>query len=307
MGNHPTRGLLIFILLLLIVFASACANGSLPSGSNQSVSESTVAKEPIQLTVFLTSKDDEAFRKVVIEKFKQKYPYITLNFTLQCKDLNLDKMLVSGELTDVWWEGSGAMDGALAKAKLQFDMAELMKTHKFDAGRFEPVTLDIIKNISQSYNGTYFGLPVVMYTPVLFYNKDIFDKFAVSYPKDGMTWDEAYEMAKRLTATQDGIHYQGISMNYRYMLDNNQLGAPYLDPKQNKAAINTDRWKSIFATLTRFYQMMVMDNDPSIIDTYDKGFFQKRNIAMYANVNGIVESFPADFTNWDMVSMPTMK
>lgn len=40
--------------------------------------------------------------------------------------------------------------------------------------------------------------PVVNNTMSLYYNKDLFDKFGVSYPKDGMTWDEVLELNRQL-------------------------------------------------------------------------------------------------------------
>jgi ABC-type glycerol-3-phosphate transport system substrate-binding protein len=39
-----------------------------------------------------------------------------------------------------------------------------------------------------SDDGWLVGIPFTQQFSALYYNKDIFDKFGVSYPKDGMTW-----------------------------------------------------------------------------------------------------------------------
>jgi multiple sugar transport system substrate-binding protein len=97
-------------------------------------------------------------------------------------------------------------------------------------------------------------------------------------------------------------------VNVQYLLDNNQLGAEYFDPKQDKAAVNTDQWKSIFTTLTRFYQLPMNTKMTKAGNSSELTAFTKdRNLAMYAGVTGAMNKFPEDFTSWDMTAMPTMK
>ena len=48
-------------------------------------------------------------------------------------------------------------------------------------------------------DGVQYGFPLSLQINVLFYNKNIFDGFGVSYPQDAMTWDEFIETAKRVT------------------------------------------------------------------------------------------------------------
>lgn len=72
-------------------------------------------------------------------------------------------------------------------------MTELIKKHNLDLGRLEPVLVDSMKKMG---NGEIWALPTGTATNVIIYNKDIFDKFGVDYPTDGMTWDEFYELAK---------------------------------------------------------------------------------------------------------------
>jgi multiple sugar transport system substrate-binding protein len=64
---------------------------------------------------------------------------------------------------------------------------------------FYPVTLQDYK-----LPDGYYGLPRDFQTIVMFYNKDMFDKAGVAYPKAGWTWDDLRAMAKKLTISSGG-------------------------------------------------------------------------------------------------------
>lgn len=46
-----------------------------------------------------------------------------------------------------------------------------------------------------------YGIPIWTWTYGIYYNKEIFDKFGVSYPEKGWTWDDFMEKAKAATDT----------------------------------------------------------------------------------------------------------
>lgn len=71
-------------------------------------------------------------------------------------------------------------------------MKDLIKRHNIDLSRFEPSIISALEKMS---GGGLYGLPLYNDRMALYYNKDIFDKFGVPYPKDGMTWDEVIELS----------------------------------------------------------------------------------------------------------------
>jgi multiple sugar transport system substrate-binding protein len=269
-----------------------------------------VAKhEPVTLKLYNSDTDyEKQFKEQIASKVAQKYPYISFEFQGAEEGKQIQDLVAAGDSPDIYYQGLSALQNNLFRFNLQYEMADTIKQEKFDLNRIDPGFLKIISNASASFGGQYFGLPVVGFVPVLYYNKDIFDKFGVSYPKDGLTWDSAYELAKRLTVYQDGVQYRGLGVNVQYLLDNNQLGAEYFDPKQDKAAVNTDPWKSVFTTLTRFYQLPMNSKMTKAGNSSELTAFTKdRNLAMYAGVTGAMNKFPDDFNSWDMTAMPTMK
>ncbi|MCC2686023.1 MAG: family 1 extracellular solute-binding protein, partial [Paenibacillaceae bacterium] len=141
------------------------------------------------------------------------------------------------------------------------------------------------------------AMPYLRNTFVLYYNKDIFDKFGVPYPKDGMTWTEAKQLAARVSRTDGGVEYHGIGMNSRMILDN-QLSLSYIDPKTNKASVNNASWAKL---LTNFVEFFKMPGNTKGIYNYEP-FVKDKTLAMlvWGSVTGVIQN---DF-NWDMVTLP---
>lgn len=113
----------------------------------------------------------------------------------------------------------------------QYDISDLIKQYNVDLDRFIPSTINAQREIA---DGGIYGLPVGNSSAGLFYNKDLFDQFAVGYPSDDMTWDEAYEMAQRLTREENGTQYYGLKFSFQHMKNVNQLSQPLVDPETNK-------------------------------------------------------------------------
>ncbi|RKN71832.1 extracellular solute-binding protein [Paenibacillus ginsengarvi] len=98
------------------------------------------------------------------------------------------------------------------------------------------------------------GIPYTRNFSALYYNKTIFDKFGVAYPKEGMTWSEYADVAKRVTRTEGGIQYRGLEPNVPKRVGA-QLSLPLVDPKTNRAALNTEQWKKVLTQMTDIYKI----------------------------------------------------
>ncbi|MDF2715158.1 MAG: extracellular solute-binding protein family 1 [Paenibacillus sp.] len=98
---------------------------------------------------------------------------------------------------------ASVVDGGYA----ELDITELVRKHKLDLNRFEPASLQIMRQMN---GGKLNALPINLLYLVLVYNKDIFDKFGEPYPRDGMTWEEAVQIAKKLTRNDAGVQYMGF-------------------------------------------------------------------------------------------------
>jgi multiple sugar transport system substrate-binding protein len=155
--------------------------------------------------------------------------------------------------------------------------------------------------------GIITGLPISGATGgIMHYNKDLFDRFGVPYPKDGMTWDEVYELSKRMTRNEGGILYRGLAERWMdTFFAMNPYGESYLSLTEDKANLRTDNWKKVIDNFVRFYTIPGLKFDAkSISKEADWKEFINGNAAMtvFSSRNYMNWSF-----NWDIVSMPTYK
>ena len=63
-------------------------------------------------------------------------------------------------------------------------------------------------------DGKLYGLPNGTQTMVMYYNKKMFDDAGIAYPKDGWTWDEFSDAAKKLTKADGSVYGYGLSSSY---------------------------------------------------------------------------------------------
>ncbi|BBI31608.1 ABC transporter substrate-binding protein [Cohnella abietis] len=320
--NNKSRifTLLLVSMLLLTAVLSACSKKeSAPSSSpteSESVSpsptasetpaatpEPTPSPEPVELTVFGSIPED-AFDARIASWVKGKYPDFNLTYHCSCI-LNIpDLKEKSGITPDIHYGASEADLRVLLGFNLQTDLTDLINAGNVDLSRFDPSAIQTAKNYS---DGKIYGLQETGNPIVLFYNKDIFDKFKVDYPKDGMTWDELYDLAKKVTGKKDGVAYRGLSNFFSFTLQNNEFSLPIIDAATGKAAVNNESWKRIFDNYARFYKI------PGNSVGFEAGnpglelnkFYEQKNIAMLISLSSSINREGFDALNWDMVAAPT--
>jgi multiple sugar transport system substrate-binding protein len=248
---------------------------------------------------------DDDFNELYKKPVEKKYPNITLNrigTTTTIDELN--KLVAANEIPDILLANSRSYN-LVADIKFPVDLNPLIKQNKYDLNQFDKSIMGTLGSLGDS--GQLVGIPVSQVMFGMYYNKDIFDKFGVAYPKDGMTWDETIELAKKLTRQEDGVQYKGLSagLSGTGIRDfASTLALPYVNPSTLKAVVNTDGWKKAF---TYFKQI----NDiPGNLGGDGMNFFSKDKIlAMFtANTIKITELEAlyqkGDRLNWDLAQFP---
>lgn len=244
---------------------------------------------------------EENFDKQIGEFIKKKFPDITLkhvhwdNPGRQYKDL-----IAAGTVPDIIFDNTRMnVQRWIFDNDLQYDIRDLIKKYNFDTTKLNPALMAQMTNLKK--DGSIYGLPFNNNDFVLFYNKDIFDKFGVDYPKNGMTYDEIYELAKKLTRVDGEITYKGFSQNPGHYMNYNQLSQSPLSFTEDKASMSSPEWKQIVDNLRRFY-----DIPANQFDTVET-FATKGNIAMaVATVDHLVSYHEQNKNlNFDIVSVPS--
>jgi len=295
-------------IVLIAALASACSSGNSTTIGKETPegAKAPEKKEPIELTFYSESgdHDNEAFMKLFGNKIKEKFPHITPKFIPRVDGTSIENLITSGQTIDVLYVSVGQTN-FLTDSKLQFDISELIKKNNYDLNRLEPTAVDIQKLIA---NGGIYGLPVYNNTMTMFYNKDLFDKFGVAYPKDGMTWDDLYDLAKKMARTEGGVQYQGFTLSVTHSMLVNQFSIPYTD-SQNKVNFTSDQFKKLLDMWTRFYHLPGNEVDSKTVSysVQVNKFDQEKSIAIYLGLAGLGPARFKENLNWDVASFPEWK
>jgi multiple sugar transport system substrate-binding protein len=262
--------------------------------------QSSAVNEPVTLTFYSGQNFFLDFEKDVAEPIRNKYPHITLELVKSGKGTTYQELIAQGKPFDIIYDSAAFTANNILDNGLGFELRDMAKKHNLDLNRFEPNVLS--QSVNSNADKKLYGIPFLVNKYVLIYNKDIFDRFGVPYPKDGMTWDDVYELAKRVSRTENGVYYQGFNAVPNNMMLNNQLSIIPLHHTENKAAVYTADWARLVNNLKRFFEITSEDKVLPIND------FSKGRIAMTVhNTNPIatwVESNPG--LNWDIASTPTL-
>jgi multiple sugar transport system substrate-binding protein len=265
--------------------------------------DTQVSNEPVTL-LFYTAKNgnyarEEIFDREIGKYIKAKFPNVTIEHIHTAKGQTYQEIVTAGKIPDIMLDNPGAVPGAIGETNLLYDLGELIKKHQFDTQRIDPVVLQHMINAAP--DGKLYGLPFSVSNLILFYNKDIFDKFGVPYPKNGVTWDEVYDLAKKITRVQDGKTYRGFIDHAGLVFKYNQLSQDWLQPTQDKALVTTDAWKKLVDNQKRFYDIPY--NTYIKVDDFPKG-----ESAMAVHVSEKVVNWADENKdmNWDITSAPVM-
>lgn len=318
MNQNMQRGLRLSIGVgLSAMLMTACSGGSSGgktlsdpvAGREEAVQD--MSKIPAELTFYNSTANEsqELFMSKYGSMIAKKFPNYKINYVRAEKGTTLPELIASGTNNiDIIIASVGETYSNLTKFGLQDDISDLVKKYKFDLNRLEPASIDIQRKVA---NGGIYGIPFSIATTVLYYNKDIFDTFAQPYPKDGMTWDDLYALAQKLTRLQNGVQYKGLTAAITHLLRLNQSSAPIVDPKTNKSVFTEDKYKREFENLVRFFKITGNGlpgktfNLQEQVDLFNKN----QTAAMQLHLTRAAVSLWATTPNlnWDMVQQPQWK
>ncbi|NOU94389.1 extracellular solute-binding protein [Paenibacillus sp. LMG 31456] len=240
----------------------------------------------------------EIFERQIGQFIKKKFPDIKIKHVAwDNPGKRYEDMIANGTIPDIIFDDVRRNTyRQVRRFKMEFDMTDLIKKYNFDTSTLNPA---FMQHSINSSDGKLYSLPYNSNEYVMVYNKEIFDKAGLDYPKDGMTWDDAYELAKKLTRQEGDIPYRGFQMNPAAYLRFNQLSEPGLDPNENQASMVSDKWTKIVDNLRRFYEI---PGNP-LVNTNE---FSRGRVAMVIDSMENVTKFVTENKNlnFDFASAP---
>lgn len=292
--------------LLLLGCQSGSGGEHVSTGNDQTDAIEDVKKKPEPITLKLfnnantTQYNFETKFKAHVDK---KYPHITLEFVLNQKGTTMSELAAINQLPDLVY-------GKISdRNQYMMDLTPLMEKHRFDKSKIKPVLWETYSFLTDTDKKTLF-VPFMTNMHLLHYNKSLFEKFGVPYPKNGMTWDETYELAKKLTRTEGSVKYMGFNLRDNlHFTQGPQMLLPYYDETTGKATLNSDNWQRYLANFIRFFQIPGNEATKSGGELgKDSLFLKEQRVAMYAAhpLFSTLADMQAEGTtlDWDIVSLP---
>ncbi|MDF2724161.1 MAG: extracellular solute-binding protein family 1 [Paenibacillus sp.] len=286
---------------------TACGGSATPEPSAGTSAPSAAAQQPavstapITLTLF-ANLTQEYIDQYIISHIKRELPYITVKTIIDGKGSTAQDLITAGTIPDIlFFPNNKLLD--YNELGLLTNLDPLIKAQSFDLSRFDDGLIDSVRKYSEK--GELLTMPFGTANYALYYNKDLFDKFAVPYPKDGMTWEEVYQTAVRMTRTDGGTQYRGFDFAPSNYLGYNQLSAPLVaDAKAGKVSFTTDTWKKLFETYGKFVSI---PGNGAVNKESD--FLGTRTLAMRAGTTNFPQLLQLEKDgnplNFDIVTFPS--
>ena len=184
--------------LAILLSLSMAAVSMMGAATTVFAEEKAEEKEPVELTLWVTSRDEDDFEAEMDAKFEEEHPWITLN-----------KIVKEGDPGNEFYQAVAA-GNAPDLVNCSFTM---MDTY-MKSGILEPLNTytdnwDEWGNFTKEYvdmftlDGNVYGVPYTV-APMLFgYNKALFEEAGIE--KLPETWDEALEAAKKINDPDNQI------------------------------------------------------------------------------------------------------
>lgn len=303
------KKLLTLLAAAALTVTAACGgsggNTTDNGASGVAVSQEKVEDRSAEVTLYLTTSNiaEEKFNEQYGNKIRERFPKYTIKYIMQVDSKTLPNLVATGTPVDIVITSDAFTPIFITPNDLQYDLTPLIKKNNTDLTKFEPSTIDIQRAMA---DGGIWGLPIGNNSASLMYNRDIFDRFGVPYPKDGMTWDQVYELAKTLTRKDGGVQYKGLVMSFQHLLYLNQYSAEFVDLKTNKVKMADEDFKKAVQNLARFFQIPgnELPNNKYALASQTDAFGKNKNAAMYASLSGAPKNEPGAI-NWGVVQLPT--
>lgn len=336
--------LIVLALSLFIPVLAACSSNKDPNDPAN--------RRTLRIGTMYGSKQDESyFRQQFTDLFEFSHPGIDIEVVpaIDWSQQQFDNMDENGRYVqpDTLGKvkeiltGSNPVDvmifdmsmlGPLVDENLLKQLDPLLKDDKIDVSVFVPSVIDAIKE--QGNNNIYALAPTFM-PSALYYNKKLFQQEGVAPPRDGMSWDEVFALAKQMTKGTGKDAIFGFSFNQwggsgENFWDIQNFAAPLqlrmYDKSAEKMTINTPQWENLWQTVYDLYKARVVphqddmnvdmptDGKPMKYNPYQGRLFMNGRVAMtvgeYSLINDIqqmndnADKLKIQKLDWDIVSVP---
>lgn len=189
--------------VVLAVVASSCSNGG---SSDQDGQDSGGDPTKLKASITYSMWDESALPgiKAQIAAFNKTYPNVKVTTEVTPYDKYWPKLQTqgsSGTLPDVFWMNDLYIKLYASNGLLK-PISDLVGSKKVDLANYPPAL-----NQRFTVDGKVYAVMTQVGSNAVWYNKKLFDKAGVTYPKPGWTWTEFQNDAKTISGK---LHDRGV-------------------------------------------------------------------------------------------------
>lgn len=244
-----------------------------------------------------------------IAAFEAQYPNIKVSYTPGLAGSEYNAKLLSsaaaGSMPDVMFVAAASYREFASKGVL------LELTDKFDENYSLDDFIDSSRQIME-IDGSVYGISSCTVSPIVYYNKDVFDAAGIEYPSadpaDCWTIDEFREIAKQLT-TDDiygvyGLETVADTLNAQILSN----GGTRYNEDFTESTMNTPEVKEVFETIKAIRVEDGSAPDASTLDAVGmsaKQMLQTGKVAMLVDGSWSLQELAASGMNIGMAPLPS--
>ncbi|OXS58238.1 hypothetical protein B1A99_13570 [Cohnella sp. CIP 111063] len=242
-------------LILVLGLLSACSGGGKKEGELAPLGKDEEAKIKVMFW------DQSIFFQEYGNMFATQFPNIEIEVAnmqsiynqsaAETMEEQLDKFLEAHK-PDVLMLQTAEYE-RLAQNGTLFALDSVIGQDQFETEGIHPA---ILKLLREQGGGKLYGLSPEFSSSALYYNIDLFNKYGVELPRDSMSWEEVFELAKRFPTDGDkDSKIYGLSMDTYLDLSNliQTIGSGQdlrmLSADGSSFNIDTDSWKKVFESV----------------------------------------------------------
>lgn len=254
---------LLIIFISIILIASSCGK-----------------KKPL-LRVALWDDLQRPFEEQLAEKFMKENSGIDVKVEMTPWDTYFTKAETAaqgGEMADILWMDLTSF-GRFASSGIILPIDDMVSASGVDLSVYPAISVDAYR-----YNGKLYALPRDIDSICVFYNKMIFDKAGIPYPKDGWAWEDMVKTGKQIRAKVKDVHPLVFDLSAGQMCWYNiigQNGGTILTSDKKKSGWSKPVALESIKMVKKLIDDGVLPSSEQLSDLQPLELFQSDKIAMY--------------------------
>ncbi|MFC2149747.1 ABC transporter substrate-binding protein, partial [Candidatus Auribacterota bacterium] len=166
----------------------------------------------------------------LIDRFEEENPGIKVKVQISPSGFKkLHAQFAAGAAPDVFYYVSDRLFGLVYKNRLLDLKPFIGSDGEVDLKEYFPQTVQACE-----LDGGIYLMPFHFSTDILFYNKDLFDKYDEPYPAPEWTWTDFKRVASKLTKNESGITREYGTLQPRPVLVMRSFGGTFFDEEHSR-------------------------------------------------------------------------